>query len=65
MQEVFGLKVKITNAPVSFWYADKLEETFEVEEHEIVKGSFTLRVVGSENQCIFHEDCEILDLIHQ
>lgn len=54
------MKVKITNAPVSFWYADKLGEAFEVEEREIVKGYFTLGVVGTENQCIFHEDCEVV-----
>lgn len=54
------MKVKIMNAPVSFWYADKLGETFDVEEYEIVKGSFTLRVVGSDNKCIFHEDSEFV-----
>lgn len=50
------MKVKITNAPVSFWYADKTGEFFEVEEHKI----FDSWCVIGEQRNICEEDCEIV-----
>jgi hypothetical protein len=55
------MKVRITKTPVSFWYADKLGEVFEVEERRIIGDYVSLGVVGKEHHCIFHEDCEVVE----
>lgn len=50
------MKVRITNAPISFWYADKLGQEFEVEDWQM-HGDYRVR---GEQLNIGVEDCEVV-----
>ena len=53
------MKVKITSAPVSFWYVNKIGQTVEVKD-ELRFGDFQV-ADDSELRLISADDCEIVE----
>lgn len=55
------MKVRITNGPVSFWYADKVGQEFDVEDKtKTPYGGYMVKGLEKPN-CIDPDDCEVVE----